>query len=159
MFYMVYVSSVSAPFSAQERAKLIEQARPQNASRGITSLLLQCETTLIQVLEGPEQEVRATYARIAASAKHRDLRVLLQGHRESRQFPGWPMEFRDLSFEELETYRQQLDRWYRHGNWTAAALPDDLPNSKAVEQLLRVFAAAALRRAAQEARAEALESA
>ena len=51
----------------------------------------------MQVLEGEELAVNATFSRIQVDPRHRGILVLLKQHLPQRQFEGWSMAFRDLN--------------------------------------------------------------
>lgn len=53
----------------------------------------------MQILEGSEDAVRATYDRIERDPRHRDAAILLQGATAERDFADWSMGFHDLDTE------------------------------------------------------------
>lgn len=101
MFYLVYVSSATRPFSGEDLRALLETCRKNNAGLGITGMLLYKDGNFMQVLEGDEEAVRGLYARIAADPRHGGEMILQQGFTEGRQFPDWSMGFRDLDSPEV----------------------------------------------------------
>ncbi len=101
MFYLVYVSSATRPFSGEDLRALLETCRKNNAELGITGMLLYKDGNFMQVLEGDEEAVRGLYARIAADPRHGGEMILQQGFTEGRQFPDWSMGFRDLDSPEV----------------------------------------------------------
>ena len=122
MFYLVYVSSATLPFSSADLLDLLAQCRENNAGLGVTGMLLYKDGNFMQVLEGEEATVRALYARIDRDPRHRNTLLLLQGQREERQFPEWTMGFRDLrSAEALSTsgYSEFLNTPLTGGEFTA----------------------------------------
>ena len=104
MFSLVYVSSATLPFSAEDLRDLLATCRENNAALGVTGMLLYKDGNFMQVLEGDEKAVRGLYARIEADPRHGGEITLQQGFTERRQFPDWSMGFRDLnSTEEAST--------------------------------------------------------
>lgn len=101
MFHLVYVSSAVAPFSQDELLDLMARSRENNARVGLTGLLLYKDGNFMQVLEGDEGAVRATYARIGQDRRHRGLLTLLQGPIDERSFPDWTMGLRELNSPEV----------------------------------------------------------
>src|SRR4028118_630971 len=97
MFFLVYVSSATRPFSGEDLRVLLETCRKNNAELGITGMLLYKDGNFMQVLEGDEEAVRGLHARIAADPRHRAEITLQEGFAEWRQFPDWSMGFRDLN--------------------------------------------------------------
>ena len=81
---------------------MLERSRENSTRLGITGMLLYKGGNLMQVLEGDEATVRALYARIEADTRHKGLIVLMEGRRDSREFPDWSMAFRDLDAAETQ---------------------------------------------------------
>lgn len=103
MFYLVYVSSATRPFSEADLSDLLETSRENNAKLGITGMLLYKDGNLMQVLEGEEELVRALYEKIGTDPRHDGAITLHQSIAEERQFPDWSMGFRNLDSPELRT--------------------------------------------------------
>ena len=103
MFYMIYVSSSTAPLSSDDLMALLEGARKHNASQGITGMLLYKEGNFMQALEGEEGVVRPLFERIQRDPRHSGVVVLLEGELEQRQFPDWSMAFQDLNSAEARS--------------------------------------------------------
>jgi hypothetical protein len=100
MFSLVYVSSAVTPFTPAQLADLLSTCHRNNASRGITGMLLYKDGNVMQALEGDETAVLELHARIGRDPRHHGLITLLQGPVEQRQFPDWSMGFRDLRARE-----------------------------------------------------------
>ncbi len=79
MFFLVYVSSATRPFSGEDLRVLLETCRKNNAELGVTGMLLYKDGNFMQVLEGDERKVRTLYEKISGDARHKDDIVLLQG--------------------------------------------------------------------------------
>lgn len=103
MFYLVYVSSATRPFSEADLSDLLETSRENNAKLGITGMLLYKDGNLMQVLEGEEELVRALYEKIGTDPRHDGAITLHQSFAQERQFPDWSMGFRNLDSPELRT--------------------------------------------------------
>ncbi|MEP9402135.1 BLUF domain-containing protein [Sphingomonas sp. VNH70] len=71
---------------------ILQQSRHNNAVDGITGLLWVHGGRFLQVLEGPEDSVAETYARIAADPRHHDVRILSDRPVGTREFGYWSME-------------------------------------------------------------------
>jgi hypothetical protein len=88
---LTYMSTATSPFPPEEIAALLKQSRENNERCGLTGMLLFKEGRFMQVLEGPEEDVRERYAVIAADPRHTDIRTLLDESIEVRRFPHWSM--------------------------------------------------------------------
>ncbi len=101
LFHVVYVSAATRLFEKDDLVALMKNSAERNTRVGITGLLLYKDGNIIQVLEGPEAEVRETFARIERDPRHRHVQILLQEPIEERCFPRWAMSFRDLRSAEV----------------------------------------------------------
>lgn len=91
MFQLVYISSAREEISTPMLDSILEASRRNNAREGVTGLLVAGTKRFLQALEGPEQAVLDTYARIKNDPRHRAF-VLLTGRAiERRAFGGWSM--------------------------------------------------------------------
>jgi len=112
MIRIVYVSVATKPFDDKELLQLLAKCRARNTERLISGQLIYSDGTFMQVLEGPEQEVDATYARIKKDTRHTNITLLERSTIDEKQFPDWSMGFKTLNREQLEGiqgYNYQFD--------------------------------------------------
>jgi hypothetical protein len=74
---------------------ILAASKRNNGIDGITGILLCDGRSYLQVLEGPQDSVTATYARICADARHSDIMVISDQLIEQRDFAYWSMEVRE----------------------------------------------------------------
>ncbi len=72
-------------------AGILSQARRNNARDDITGALLVRHDLYLQLIEGPDAAIDASYGLIAADDRHCDVAVLLTRDTGNRMFPGWAM--------------------------------------------------------------------
>ncbi len=84
---------VSQPFGFDDLAltSILASALRNNVRDNITGALICREDLFMQLLEGPEAEVKACYARIVKDNRHCDVRSLWSGNADHRLFPEWAM--------------------------------------------------------------------
>jgi hypothetical protein len=84
---------VSRPFGFDEATLngILIQAQHCNARDGLTGALICRADIYLQLLEGPEAELEATYARIAADGRHLEVQRLIHEPCGERLFPAWAM--------------------------------------------------------------------
>jgi hypothetical protein len=99
LYSLIYVSIASAELREQELLDLLKVSRENNVLDDITGMLLYKDGRFMQLLEGPETAVCATYARIARDLRHRDPTILLESDTEERDFIDWSMGFKALDQE------------------------------------------------------------
>lgn len=70
---------------------ILLQARRNNRRDGLTGALIARGDMYLQLLEGPEPAVAATYARIARDNRHLAVKLLVKQNVAERMFPDWTM--------------------------------------------------------------------
>jgi hypothetical protein len=83
----------SQPFGYDEAilAGILLDARRCNARDGVTGALICRRDVFLQLLEGPEDAVRATYHRIGRDDRHMDVALHLSDPVTERMFADWAM--------------------------------------------------------------------
>ncbi|MEK6553625.1 MAG: BLUF domain-containing protein [Bdellovibrionota bacterium] len=102
-FFHVYSSKAVKIFKADELTALLKKSQTNNAKVGLTGLLIHKDGQFMQLIEGPEEAVRATLKKIAVDPRHKDMVTLLEGTSDERQFSEWSMGFRDLDSPEVRS--------------------------------------------------------
>lgn len=102
---VVYTSRASVPFHEIDLALLLAASRARNEASGITGMLLHDDGQFTQALEGPEDAVRHTLARIAADPRHDDVRTVDEQRIERRRFGSWAMGYTSASGESEDGHR------------------------------------------------------
>ncbi|HWL08844.1 MAG TPA: BLUF domain-containing protein [Planctomicrobium sp.] len=91
MLQIIYKSLATVPFSNAGLSRLLMTSRVQNQIVDITGILVVHSNAFLQVLEGPEEAVEATFERIVTDPRHKCLQVLSREIIEERAFPNWSM--------------------------------------------------------------------
>ena len=99
IFYFVYSSRATKPFTNAELLELLTRSRENNSKLGLTGMLLYKNDEFMQVLEGSEQAVRTLVAKIQQDRRHNNVAKVIEGYYPERQFPYWYMGFHDLDTE------------------------------------------------------------
>ena len=97
MLQMIYTSEAKTKFSPAELQELLLIARRNNDRDAITGMLLYEDGTFLQVLEGENDVVDATYQRIAADKRHHKIMLIARFEVDHRSFHDWEMGFFDAS--------------------------------------------------------------
>ncbi len=74
---------------SEELGRILSAGLKNNPPRGLTGVLAVDGDRFIQVLEGPRQEVSATFRRIAADQRHQDVELVMCTEVEQRCFSDW----------------------------------------------------------------------
>lgn len=96
MIRIVYMSSATAWPTQADLEMLLQEARERNAQHGITGLLLYRKAQFLQVLEGPEAQVRDLFETISRDRRHTGVVVVFEQEIDSRSFGDWHMGFQNL---------------------------------------------------------------
>ena len=118
----------------QDLADLLAQARANNQRKNITGMLLYKDGRFIQLLEGHEDVVRASFERIRKDDRHTAVELLWLRYVQYRDFPDWTMGFvnaDELDPATLKGYSMFLERDLRYEEF--------IQNSTEVHQILQVF--------------------
>lgn len=90
---LLYISTARSVLSSSELDALLAKSRQANAAAGVTGLLVVGGRRFLQVLEGPDEAVSATYDRIKGDPRHFALVKLHDKSIETRSFASWAMGF------------------------------------------------------------------
>ena len=90
---LLQIMYVSQPFGFDEAMLygILTDARRNNLRDNVTGALICRADAYLQLIEGPEAAIRATYARIASDNRHVDVTFLFGEPVTDRVFPGWAM--------------------------------------------------------------------
>jgi len=133
---IVYCSQATSDVSPVELVALLEVSRRHNERDGLSGMLLYSSQSFLQVLEGEETVLRATYDRIQRDDRHQNLRLMMDADVATPMFPDWTMGFEHVDDEELA---ESLE------GFTAATLyplvnPDLIMNAAVALTLLGLYA-------------------
>jgi len=101
MHHLIYYSYATAPFDEAQLQALLAQSRAANEREGLTGILLYGNERFLQLLEGEEPDVRATYARIYRDPRHRNIALYADKSITARAFPEWQMAYHALDSEQF----------------------------------------------------------
>ena len=85
------MSTPKRSLSSAEISGILAAATRNNGRNEITGILIQDRKRFLQYLEGNQQKVEETFARISMDSRHHAIFRLKSGIIDRRQFPGWSM--------------------------------------------------------------------
>jgi hypothetical protein len=88
---IVYASKAIRPYTPEELNQLVERSRSNNASLGITGVLLYSAGVFIQLLEGEKAAVEKLYQNIQSDKGHYEIKCLVEEAITERSCPQWEM--------------------------------------------------------------------
>ncbi len=91
MLQLAYISSARLAVDQALLEEILAVSRRNNARCGVTGLLVSGGKRFLQVLEGPDQAVLDTYARIRGDARHFAFVLITSQKVEARAFGTWSM--------------------------------------------------------------------
>jgi Sensors of blue-light using FAD len=124
LLQLVYASRPFG-FEVNILSAILIEARRCNARDGITGALICRDDLYLQLLEGPEKAVEATFARICADDRHVEVRRLTRRSivDDARMFEGWAMR----------------DDPARSWVWSRAEVDAGVPEKATEDQVLEMF--------------------
>ena len=108
--YRIIYSSRPFGYDSSMLNGILMQARVANERDDITGALICREDIFLQLLEGPEDKVRDTVARIKRDDRHIEVRMHVEKHVQERMFGQWAM------------LHDPVATWI----WTQAEIDDDV---------------------------------
>jgi hypothetical protein len=102
MISLTYFSTAVDAFDVDRLEELLAISRSNNHRAGLTGMLLYAGGHFIQTLEGPAEVVDATYTRIEADPRHRDVFITLREEIGDRAYPDWSMGFEQLRADQAQ---------------------------------------------------------
>ena len=91
LMQLVYCSQPFG-YSLEILSAILIASRANNRKRDITGALICRSDIFLQLLEGPEQQVKSTYAAIQNDDRHINIYNLLEQNVDKRLFPAWAMK-------------------------------------------------------------------
>ena len=91
LMQLVYCSQPFG-YSLEILSAILIASRANNRKRDITGALICRSDIFLQLLEGPEQQVKSTYAAIQNDDRHVNIYHLLDQNVDKRLFPAWAMK-------------------------------------------------------------------
>ena len=102
MEYIVYVSTAQRPLSEKELIDVLKVSRTNNKKYNVTGILLYCQGTFMQVLEGDKNSIDRIYKAIELDTRHKNIIKLASGISNKRNFPDSSMAFASVNPETLQ---------------------------------------------------------
>ena len=106
---IVYFSRSVEAFDENDLRAILEKSHQNNASMGITGVLLYVRGSIIQVLEGPKAAVESLSKRIEQDQRHVDVHQVLNRPIAQRLFGRWGMGYETITTRKFEAIRSMVD--------------------------------------------------
>ncbi|MEP6619829.1 MAG: BLUF domain-containing protein [bacterium] len=143
LIHLIYSSTAADQLTEEDIVAVLRASRRQNASAGVTGILLYTAGSFFQVLEGPSARVEATFGRILADPRHGRVVTLIRERIPRTTFGEWSMGYASLApaeiaselglndffgdascFERLDHGRvKKLLHAFRQGRWRSRVSP------------------------------------
>ncbi|MEM9858657.1 MAG: BLUF domain-containing protein [Bacteroidota bacterium] len=120
MYYLIYVSQAAQTPNDEDIKELVKTSEANNSAVEISGMLIYLDGKYLQILEGAKRDVQNLYDKIAKDRRHKQVRVLIEGDIEKRNFENWTMGFKMLgrqNFKELSGFTD-LDEFFNQKNFS-----------------------------------------
>lgn len=101
MIQLTYLSTPAGSISNDDLIDILETARLNNASLGVSGMLLYTGDGFVQVLEGEENVVDDLVKLIKKDPRHKDFRIVERKQIETRDYAEWTMGFKRVEKKDL----------------------------------------------------------
>lgn len=105
VYQLIYQSACRPDTTTYHLRDIARESSQRNRERDITGVMLVQGTTVLQVLEGPEDAVIALYERIRCDTRHVGCTVLFERHCDVRAFSNWRMGVCEVEDEDSSLVR------------------------------------------------------
>jgi len=92
MLRLFFISAATHFTTARELNDIMRVARQRNSAEGVSSLLIYNDGSFAQLMEGPNQVVLATMARIEKDQRHSGVAIIVEEEISTRILEGWDMQ-------------------------------------------------------------------
>lgn len=124
-YQLVYYSDATQDFTPDDLVALLNTSIKNNQPQGITGCLLYGNGKFIQMLEGPEEKVKALYEKISKDTRHNNVQVVTEMLVNDKLFPKWSMGFKRVDDTEMKT-----DHWEDCSKWIYSEFVTDASKAK-----------------------------
>ena len=100
MNHLIYTASATTPYTLFDINLLLAECRLKNTFSGITGILLYCEGSIMQILEGDEAVVQKLYAKIKTDKRHKNILTIGEYKIEKRNYIKWSMAYKEIANKE-----------------------------------------------------------
>ena len=132
LVHCIYSSVETVEFSQDDILSLLEKARLNNSTLGITGMLLYDSGSFFQVLEGAPEKVTSLLEVIQKDKRHDKVVKIIYEDIEERDFSEWTMGFSGFTRQELMSIEGMNDFFQSNKYYT------DLDEGRA-KMLLKAF--------------------
>ena len=88
---LIYTSRLNPGVSAADLLQISDTASSQNTAHDITGMMLCAGDLIVQILEGPKEQIDSLFDHIRKDLRHTDVRVMAAAKAKSREFEGQGM--------------------------------------------------------------------
>jgi len=124
LIQLSYISIAAYEMSDADLDQIVASATRRNAENGITGMLLYADGRFMQLLEGEDAVVEATFARVSLDPRHHDVVVTERAAIEARSFSNWSMGFKRIAATDMRTLTATPPPAAQTGGTTAPRLAD-----------------------------------
>ncbi|VWX61078.1 Blue light sensor protein [Burkholderiales bacterium 8X] len=123
---LIYASRAEEGLTPAKLALILKHSQTRNDQDSVTGGLAYLDGVFLQYIEGPDDVIARTFARIAADPRHRDVKVLERRNIPRRMFSRWSMSLLSWVDETRNIFRAfspgaKIDLYETHAD-TAAPL-------------------------------------
>lgn len=109
MHNLIYLSAASYLFSDEELIDILHVSRSNNTRIGVTGMLLYCEGSIMQILEGEKDVLHRLFNKISLDNRHKSIITMIDFSVHERSFQEWSMGFKKISRKEWSDINGYLD--------------------------------------------------
>jgi hypothetical protein len=126
---VIYVSK-KTDTSSDSLTDIYDISQKNNSESGISGCLLIGSDSYLQLLEGPDSEVKKLYSKIEMDSRHKKVKKLFEQHIEEKSFSSWSMKF--APFNNIEWGNKKFNA----GNFQNISAAAAIKVFKSIEEMI-----------------------
>lgn len=106
---LIYISQATRKMSPEDLASIHKIAKENNEPVDVTGSLFYNGGWFLQVLEGPENTLKALYKKIEKDPRHKNSRIIYDAPAKFRTFTRWSMNMTNLDDRQADKYDELVE--------------------------------------------------
>ena len=114
LFHLSYVSTANDFLKLIDFENILNAAKEKNNLLNITGILIYCNKSFFQILEGPKENVLDVFEQIKNDCRHDNIIKIQEEHIVKRKFKDWNMAFKSFNKELSALDYFNNEQFYNH---------------------------------------------
>ncbi len=114
LYHLSYVSTANDGLKLSDFENILNAAKEYNSLLDITGILIYCNKTFFQILEGSKEHIEEVFERIKIDSRHDNIIKIQEEQIQERKFKDWSMAFKSFNKELSALDYFNNEQFYSH---------------------------------------------